>query len=97
MFIISLTYKVPVAAVEEHLEAHIAYLEAQYAAGHFLASGRKVPRTGGVILADVVDRPTLDEIIRQDPFYVHNLADVDVTEFIPTKASDKLDFLINRS
>lgn len=47
MFIVSLTYKRPLSEVDQHLEAHVAYLKQQYGDGHFIASGRKVPRTGG--------------------------------------------------
>ena len=56
MFVVSLTYKKPIAEVELHLAAHIAYLDEYYAAGTFVASGRKVPRTGGVILAKAESR-----------------------------------------
>ncbi|MGF1794195.1 GTP cyclohydrolase, partial [Photobacterium profundum] len=39
--------------VEKYLDEHIKYLDNQYELGHFIASGRKVPRVGGVILATV--------------------------------------------
>ena len=55
MFIVSLRYVVPVEQVEPHMEGHMAWLEDHYASGMFMASGRKVPRTGGIILA----RPVL--------------------------------------
>ena len=51
MFIISLTYTQSLEAIDQHLEAHVAFLKEQYAKGLFIASGRKVPRSGGVILA----------------------------------------------
>ncbi|RSS96661.1 hypothetical protein EF903_02970 [Streptomyces sp. WAC05292] len=51
MFVMELTYIAPLEAVEEQLDAHMAWLDAHYASGVFLASGRKVPRDGGIILA----------------------------------------------
>ena len=48
MFIILLTYKLPLAEVERHLAAHREYLDRQYAAGTFLCSGPQNPRTGRI-------------------------------------------------
>ena len=84
MFIVSLTYKVPLEEVDQHLKAHVTYLEAQYAAGNFIASGRKVPRTGGVILSNLKDRDALQSTLELDPFHQLQLADYDIIEFVPS-------------
>ncbi len=93
MFVVSLNYICELSEIEKHLEAHIAYLDRYYEDGTFLASGRKVPRTGGVILAQAASRELLDEVLSEDPFKINGLANYDVIEFIPTKTSDKLGFL----
>ncbi|QZE14424.1 YciI family protein [Halosquirtibacter laminarini] len=90
MYIISLKYTVALNKIEEHLEEHVEYLKKNYKAKHFIASGRKVPRDGGIILATIKSRETLDKIIKEDPFYIHQLADYHITEFIPSMTSDKL-------
>jgi hypothetical protein len=51
----------------------------------FIFSGRKNPRTGGIILVRGVDRNELADIIQQDPFFKNGIADYDITEVIPTK------------
>lgn len=94
MFIVILTYKVSLEQVEVHLENHILYLKEQYKAGHFLASGRKIPRSGGVILAKTVDKSELESILKQDPFSQNNLADYEIIEFSPSMTCNELDFLI---
>ena len=94
MFIISLTYKVNLEEVNKELNHHIQFLEKQYAAGSFSASGRKVPRTGGVILSQIKNRHRLEKIIEEDPFYKNNIADYELTEFIPSKTSEELKFLL---
>jgi uncharacterized protein YciI len=94
MFIVSLTYVCEMSEVDRYLDSHIAYLNNQYAKGIFLASGRKEPRTGGIILAVANSRELLDTILAQDPFNIHGLATYEVTEFIPTKASEELSFLL---
>ena len=81
MFIISLTYKYPLTEVDKHLEAHVAYLQQQYADGYFIASGRKIPRTGGLIIAKAASREELEAILAKDPFAKADLADYDITEF----------------
>ena len=51
MFVIELIYKVDLAEIDAHMAAHVKFLKKYYAAGHFLVSGRKIPRDGGIILA----------------------------------------------
>ena len=93
MFVISLTYKVSLDLIDQHLADHIEYLDEQYAAGVFLASGRKLPRTGGVILARTDSREALDAILAGDPFHQHQLADYDVIEFVASRVADGLEAL----
>lgn len=94
MFILNLTYKVVLEEVEKHLEAHIVFLNQQYEEGNFLMSGRKVPRTGGIILTKKMEKNELLKIIEKDPFYSHQLANYEIIEFMPTKSSTELEFLI---
>ncbi|WP_372751995.1 YciI family protein [Labilibaculum sp.] len=94
MFIISLTYKVPMERVEVELNNHVEYLKEQYALGNFQASGRKVPRTGGVILSQLKDKKQLEKILAQDPFHKNELADYSITEFIPSMTSKELSCLL---
>ena len=75
MFIVSLTCRRPVEEIDRHLEEHITFLETENARGSFLASGRKVPRTGGVILSGLRDREALDAVLDRDPFRVRCLSD----------------------
>jgi len=93
MFIISLTYIKPLEEADVLLEEHVAYLKEQYALGNFLASGRKVPRTGGVILARGASREEIETIIALDPFHSNGVAKYEITEFSPTMCVDELAFL----
>jgi len=93
MFIISVNYKVSLDIIEQHLAAHVDYLKQQYALGNFIASGRQVPRTGGVILSNMENREVLNEVLAQDPFNQNNLADYVVTEFVPSMTCEELEFL----
>ena len=96
MYIVSLTYKASLEAIDKELNNHIDYLKKQYAAGNFLASGRKIPRNGGVILAKAQSREELDEILKQDPFNQNKLADYEVIEFVPSMTSKELSYLLEQ-
>ncbi|MGW7099446.1 YciI family protein [Streptomyces sp. NPDC054838] len=90
MFVMELTYTAPIEAVDERMEAHVAWLDRYYASGVFLASGRKVPRDGGVILAAGVSRAEAEEIAAEDPFTVAGVCAYRITEFVATKTSADL-------
>ena len=96
MFVVSLTYKVELSEVDKHIGDHIAYLEKYYVEGNFIASGRKVPRTGGVILAHAESRGKLNAILQEDPFYKADLASYEVTEFVPSKVGQDFESLAKR-
>src|SRR5690606_37548546 len=51
MFIIDLNYVVPLDQLDAHMAEHVKFLRKYYKMDVFVASGRKVPRTGGIILA----------------------------------------------
>lgn len=86
MFIVSLTYRKPLAEVDRFIGMHRDFLARHYASGVFLLSGRKEPRTGGVILADCLNRDYLERILGEDPFWKHEIAHFEITEFVPSMA-----------
>ena len=81
MFVVNLTYIKPLADVDAHLEEHMRFLKTQFERGVFIASGRKVPRDGGVILARSDSREALWKVLEQDPFHRADIARFDVVEF----------------
>ncbi|MFI1014955.1 YciI family protein [Streptomyces sp. NPDC020965] len=85
MFVLELTYTAPVERADALMEAHLAWLDGWYDAGVFIASGRKNPRDGGVILAVGDDRARIEEIAAADPFTVGGVCAYRITEFIATR------------
>ena len=81
MFLIELSYTADLAEIDAHMAAHVVFLKKHYAAGHFLVSGRKIPRDGGIILAVGKGRQEIQTIIEEDPFYQRGLADFRIVEF----------------
>lgn len=87
-FWVDLSYVRPLEDVDRYVDAHMAYLQACYAKKHFIASGPKVPREGGVILAKMASREALDAVLAQDPFKQAGVADYTITEFVPRMYTD---------
>lgn len=85
MFILLLTYQKPLEEVDKHLLAHRAYLDVNYSLGHFVASGPRTPRVGGVILCKASSKEEVELLIKQDPFSINEVAKYDIIEFNPLK------------
>jgi uncharacterized protein YciI len=89
MYIVELTYLAPLSAIDEAMKAHVAFLNRNYAAGIFIASGRKVPRDGGIIVATGTNREALEQLMQQDPFCSRGLATFRIIEFrVSQRAAD---------
>ena len=81
MFVVILTYVKPLDVVDQHMKAHVAFLKTCYQAKTFIASGRQVPRTGGIILARAPSKEALAEIMEHDPFVREGAATYQIIEF----------------
>ncbi|MFF8770711.1 YciI family protein [Kitasatospora sp. NPDC015120] len=91
MFVLELTYTAPLDRIDALLPAHVEWLGRHYGSGAFLASGRKVPRDGGVILAVGEDRAAIEALAATDPFAVEGLVAYRVTEFLATTVAPALE------
>ena len=91
MFIVTLKYEKPNEEIDQLLAAHRAFLREQYANGMFVLSGRMVPRTGGIIIANADSRADVEAVIELDPFKQAGAASYSIVEFVPTMAADGLE------
>jgi uncharacterized protein YciI len=96
MFVIELIYKADLARIDAHMKAHVRFLKKYYASGNFLASGRKIPRDGGIILAVGASRADIEAIVQEDPFYQHGLADFRIIEFRASQRADDIQERIDK-
>jgi len=94
MFIIDLNYVAPLEELDKHMFDHVQYLKKYYEENLFLASGRKVPRTGGIILCIAESEKEVNKIISEDPFYKLKLAEFKVTEFLASQSHPALETLL---
>ncbi len=87
MFIIDITYLAPLPQIDAAMSDHMKFLNACYKNNLFIASGRKIPRTGGIILAIGSSKEAIEELMNQDPFVKLKLAEFKVTEFQTSQMS----------
>lgn len=92
MFILSLTYVKPTEEADRFMAPHMDWVNAGYDSGMFLASGRKNPRTGGVILARCA-RAEIEAYVAADPFTLEGVAFYEITEVAVTRTAAGLEGL----
>ena len=81
-FVLISRYTAPLERIEELVPAHRAYLQEHFASGLFVVSGRRVPWTGGVIVARG-DRAAVEAAVAADPFTQSGVAETEIVEFEP--------------
>ncbi len=94
MFVVDLTYIVPLEAIDAAMGDHMKFLRKYYKLNTFIASGRKVPRTGGIILVLAKSKEEAERIINEDPFIINKLAKYSITEFQTSQVHPDLKDLI---
>ena len=90
MFVIELVYTADLVQIDAQMKPHMAFLRAQYDAGTFVMSGRKVPRDGGIIIATGDDRDAIEAVVKQDPFVARGLAEYRIIQFRATQRADDI-------
>ena len=97
MFVIELIYKAELREIDAHMPEHMRFLERHYASGHFVVSGRTIPRDGGIILAVAKHRDEIEAMMEEDPFVANGLAEARVTEFHVSQRASDLDARIPKA
>lgn len=95
MYIILVNYIQPIERVEEVVPAHVEYLNACYERSELIVSGPRIPRTGGIILANMASLDAVWALIKKDPFYIHQVAEFEVIEFKPRMFDDRFACFMN--
>ena len=82
--------------VEKYLEGHMEFIKENFQNGNFICSGRKVPRTGGVILCNFENIEVAKNILDSDPFIANEVATYELIEFAPTTYIEELKSIIEK-
>lgn len=94
MFVVLLTYTVPLEQIDRLGPDHRAWLKTCYDDGIFLASGPQQPRSGGAILAHGLTREELEARLAHDPFAQAGAATYQIIKVGVRLADPRLAFLV---
>lgn len=87
MFLVDMQFTDLEKITPELTDAHRAYLAAQYQNNRLMFGGRKVPRTGGILLSLHQDKAELVAMLAADPFMQSGAVSYSITEFVPVMAA----------
>ncbi|QEO59620.1 carboxymuconolactone decarboxylase family protein [Francisella marina] len=96
MVLIEIKYKKGLDIVDQYRQSHIDYLARFYEKEVILASGPYNNREGGFIIS-VMDLKSAKDYVENDPFYINEIGDFDIKDFIPTKSSKGFGHLIDNN
>ena len=81
MIVLHSVYLEPLEVVDQFLPGHRAFLKTLYEQGIAVCSGPQVPRTGGFILMKAASKTEALEIMKNDPYVMHGVAEYSIIEF----------------
>jgi len=76
-------------------EQHRNYIAKEYLNNNLMFGGRKVPRTGGIILSKHQTKQQLINLLDADPFINTGVASYTITEFVPVMASEEFESILS--
>lgn len=88
MFLLISEYIKSVEEIDRLLDSHKQFLKKYYEDGLFICSGRKNPRTGGLIICRAKSREEAQAILSEDPFFIEQAAKYEIIEILPTMYQD---------
>jgi uncharacterized protein YciI len=90
MFLVDMQFLRPLDEIDQHIAAHREHLAQHYAKGTLLMGGRKVPRSGGIILSRHASRDEVLAVFEADPLVLAGVASYSVIEFQPVMMQEEL-------
>ncbi len=95
MFIILLHFSENKNQAKDHMDGHNQWLQQGFSDEVFMLAGGVKPRMGGVILAHNASFDEIQERVNADPFVTANVVSSEIIEVSPSKAQEKLQFLLD--
>ena len=94
MFIVLLRLSSNRGQASQFMEGHKAWIKRGFEDGVFLLLGNLQPNLGGGIVAHNTSLPDLQSRVNDDPFVAANVATAEVLEIAPSRADQRLEFLL---
>ena len=77
------------------MEGHKNWIKCGFDDGVFLLAGSLQPNLGGAIVAHNTSLSDLQSRVNDDPFVSENIVSAQVLEITPSKADERLNFLLD--
>ena len=94
MFIVLLKFSANKGQASQFMEGHKEWIKRGFDDGVFLLAGSLQPNLGGGILAHNTSLPDLQCRVNDDPFVVENVVSAEILELTPSKADERLTFML---
>ena len=95
MFIVLLKFSANKGQASQFMESHKEWIKRGFDDGVFLLVGSLQPDSGGGIVTHNTSLPDLQSRVNGDPFVAENVVNAEILEITPSKADDRLKFLLN--
>jgi len=96
MFLVDMTFTDIEKITVELTNQHKRYLEKEYKAGLLMFGGRKIPRTGGILISKHASEQALKQVLDLDPFINSGAVSYSITEFIPVMAAKEYENILKQ-
>jgi len=94
MFLVDMSFNDINKITLELTDQHKSYLAQEYKANKLMFGGRKVPRTGGILISQHTNEQELKAVLNLDPFIKSGAVSYSITEFIPVMASKDYESIV---
>jgi uncharacterized protein YciI len=95
MYIVLLKFSTNRDKVGLFMDGHKAWLQRGFDEGIFLLAGSLQPNLGGGIVAYNTSKSELQDRVGEDPFVAENVVRSEIIEIDPSRADERLAFLID--
>lgn len=94
MFIVLLKFSSNKSQAGQFMEGHKEWIKRGFDDGVFVLAGSLQPNLGGAVLAHNTSLPDLQARVNGDPFVAQNAVSAEILEITPSKADERLKFLL---
>ncbi len=94
MFIVLLKFSSNKAQARQFMESHNEWIKRGFGDGVFVLVGSLQPNLGGAIVAHNTTLSELQSRVNNDPFVAENVVSAEILEITPSKADERLKFLL---
>jgi len=95
MFIVFLRFSDNKGQASQFMEGHNEWISRGFDDGVFLLAGSLQPNLGGGIVAHNTTLSDLQDRVNNDPFVAENVVSAEIFEITPSKADERLKFLLD--